>query len=554
MAIRFRLTRAKNTGTVTNPDGGSVDLTKYYLKTETYNRTEIDGKVHTHTNKSVLDKFSEDVSGKPLYNGAAIGGATGTTDLSNYYDKTEVYNKNEVDTKIANIPTPEADLTDYYDKEQVQTLLAQRSPIDHTHSEFTQIDSRLDVLEAYDDTPIKDDISALDTRVDALEAAPSVEDVYLKPEMDTKLEDYALNTVVDGKEPKFLDLDELPDVLPLAENQKAVYDGNIYRVYAHKASLPPAPLTNATADPSGYKVSSNAGGVLNLFDGDTTALWSSTKISSGPSYVLVELPVEKTIGGISVYINETDVGYTLTNYEVQVSLDGTTYTTALSSTDPVAIGQEVVVEFPGVNAKFVKFIIKDTQSTSDYSYAHMHEFKVIELVKEWQNLSGSGASTGGDTGGTTPTETVNPYPNLQDLWVYLSANYSVASGQYKTVPYNTLQTGYTDPLGMFNATTGAITIKEDGIYTLDFRTFLQGINNTAVQMNINIGGTQYRFISEYVPAGNGTWFSNGGSWSGKLTAGTVVTVETNVSTSGVAVMGGNLYSWLKVTELVRATP
>ncbi len=50
------------------------------------------------------------------------GGAGGEVDLSDYYKKTETYNKAEVDTKIAEIPS--ADLTNYYNKTEVDNKIA----------------------------------------------------------------------------------------------------------------------------------------------------------------------------------------------------------------------------------------------------------------------------------------------------------------------------------------------------------------------------------------------------------------------------------------------
>ena len=66
--------------------GGDVDLSDYYKKTETYNKAEVDTKI------------------------AEIPSA----DLTNYYNKTEV------DNKIADIP--ETDLSNYYNKTQVDTI------------------------------------------------------------------------------------------------------------------------------------------------------------------------------------------------------------------------------------------------------------------------------------------------------------------------------------------------------------------------------------------------------------------------------------------------
>lgn len=55
-----------------------------------------------------------------LGSGDIVISSGGTVDLSEYYKKTETYNKTEVDTIISNIP--ETDLTNYYNKTQVDTI------------------------------------------------------------------------------------------------------------------------------------------------------------------------------------------------------------------------------------------------------------------------------------------------------------------------------------------------------------------------------------------------------------------------------------------------
>ena len=77
-------------------EGGDIDLTDYYTKSETYSKVEVDTKI-------------ADIP---------------ETDLSGYYDKTETYNKSEVDNIIDNIPA--TDLSNYYNKTQTETLLSNK--------------------------------------------------------------------------------------------------------------------------------------------------------------------------------------------------------------------------------------------------------------------------------------------------------------------------------------------------------------------------------------------------------------------------------------------
>lgn len=65
-------------GVETNADTDNPDFVSAFLKTK-----------HFHENKEILDKFSEDAEGNPLYDGESIGGGEGLTD-----EQTEALNAN----------------------------------------------------------------------------------------------------------------------------------------------------------------------------------------------------------------------------------------------------------------------------------------------------------------------------------------------------------------------------------------------------------------------------------------------------------------------------
>ena len=69
--------------------------------------------VKENKTKYILEGGTENVNWKIDSSGRDV-------DLSDYYKKTETYNKAEVDTKIAEIPS--ADLTNYYNKTEVDTI------------------------------------------------------------------------------------------------------------------------------------------------------------------------------------------------------------------------------------------------------------------------------------------------------------------------------------------------------------------------------------------------------------------------------------------------
>ena len=100
---------------------------------------------HTHTNKSVIDKFSESADGALLYDGQSI-----EADLSTVYKKTETYSQTEADNK-------------FVAKETGKGL----SSNDYT----TEEKNKLSDLENYDDTQVNADITALSGRVNDVETS-----------------------------------------------------------------------------------------------------------------------------------------------------------------------------------------------------------------------------------------------------------------------------------------------------------------------------------------------------------------------------------------------
>lgn len=94
---------------VITDDGGDIDLSN----------------MHSHTNKSVLDKFSEDSSGKPLYNGSAISGGSSSSGGRDF--TTNPINLTSEVTGVlpdANIATTIARTSNVYTKTETDTKLA----------------------------------------------------------------------------------------------------------------------------------------------------------------------------------------------------------------------------------------------------------------------------------------------------------------------------------------------------------------------------------------------------------------------------------------------
>lgn len=170
---------------VAGGSGGSIDLSNYYKKLETYSKAQVDSLVAgggadlsdyytkaeveslisaipatdltNYYNKTEVNSLIPDISTKQdnlvsgtnikTINGQSVlgsgnieitgGGSGGNVDLSDYYKKTETYSKVEVDTKIDDIPT--TDLSGYYNKAQVDGLLDSISLDDYYTKTQTEV-------------------------------------------------------------------------------------------------------------------------------------------------------------------------------------------------------------------------------------------------------------------------------------------------------------------------------------------------------------------------------------------------------------------------------
>ena len=126
-----------------------------------------------------------------------------STDLSNYYTKTEVYNKTEVDEKFENIQTGgTTDLSNYYNKQETDKLINDipsyndselksliNNKVDKVNNKSLVDNSeieRLKSLKNYDDSTINKNITDIQS---SLETKANSSNVYSKSEVDKKIND-----------------------------------------------------------------------------------------------------------------------------------------------------------------------------------------------------------------------------------------------------------------------------------------------------------------------------------------------------------------------------
>lgn len=163
---------------------GTVDLTNYYKKNETYSKNEIDTKVASAGNFDASQYYLKTEVYSKSETDSKIA-ASGTFDASQYY------NKSDIDSKITSIPTFNSNLyypkTDVYNKTDINVLLhdyAKKSEL----PDFTRYYEKSQIDYAF---VKKSEISSLQNQVSA-NAAKLVDvyqkhQVYNKSEIDSKI-------------------------------------------------------------------------------------------------------------------------------------------------------------------------------------------------------------------------------------------------------------------------------------------------------------------------------------------------------------------------------
>ena len=157
---------------------GTVDLTNYYKKNETYSKNEIDTKVASAGNFDASQYYPKTEVYSKSETDSKIA-ASGTFDASQYY------NKSDIDSKITSIPTFNSNL--YYPKTDINALLhdyAKKSEL----PDFTRYYEKSQIDYAF---VKKSEISSLQNQVSA-NAAKLVDvyqkhQVYNKSEIDSKI-------------------------------------------------------------------------------------------------------------------------------------------------------------------------------------------------------------------------------------------------------------------------------------------------------------------------------------------------------------------------------
>ena len=146
---------------------------------------------HTHSNKSIIDKFSEDSDGKLLYDGQSI-----EADLSTVYKKTETYSQTESDDKFVAKESGKGlsanDLTNDLKSSYDDAVTAK-----HTHENGTVLDGiTAEKVESWDkaEENVQSDWNETDDTADGfIKNKPTIPDITglaTETYVDNKVADY----------------------------------------------------------------------------------------------------------------------------------------------------------------------------------------------------------------------------------------------------------------------------------------------------------------------------------------------------------------------------
>lgn len=148
-------------------------------------------KVNEWNNKAdVTHSHNEYASKNHTHNASEIEGFENVDiDLSDYYTKSETYNKTEIDNKIANMGAGgSVDLSNYYTKAETDEAMSDKANKTHTHSEYLtehqDISHKADKLDTY--TKVQTDNKILE----------EIAKAQLGEDSEVGLSDYATKTFV----------------------------------------------------------------------------------------------------------------------------------------------------------------------------------------------------------------------------------------------------------------------------------------------------------------------------------------------------------------------
>lgn len=148
--------------------------------------------------------------------------------------------------------------------------------------------------------------------------------------------------------------------------------------------------TGWTASASSTEAGGSAAGAV---DGNLGTRWSSGVAQANGQYYQVDLGSNQTFNRILLDTGASTSDYPR-GYQIQVSTDGTSWTTVASGSGSAAI----VTDFAPQTARYVK-VVQTGTSTSWWSIAELNLYGELEKSRSGWSASASATEAGGSTGG-----------------------------------------------------------------------------------------------------------------------------------------------------------
>jgi aryl-phospho-beta-D-glucosidase BglC (GH1 family) len=131
----------------------------------------------------------------------------------------------------------------------------------------------------------------------------------------------------------------------------------------------------------------------NALDWNTATRWSSGAYQSNGDWFQVNMGSKKVIDQISIETVSADTWDYPRAYKVQVSTDGTNFTTVATGT---GFGHKMVIGFAAQQAQYVKIVQTGTSTSNWWSIAEFHAFSEFAISQSGWTATASSTDTLGD--------------------------------------------------------------------------------------------------------------------------------------------------------------
>ncbi|SDP28954.1 Aryl-phospho-beta-D-glucosidase BglC, GH1 family [Paenibacillus sp. yr247] len=134
----------------------------------------------------------------------------------------------------------------------------------------------------------------------------------------------------------------------------------------------------------------------NALDWNSTTRWSTGAAQTSGQWFQVNMGAMKVVDQISIETKSTDTSDYPSGYQVQVSRDGTSWTTVASGN---GFGHKMVIPFAPQYAQYIKIVQTGSNPTNWWSIAEFHAYSEIALDRSGWSVTASSTDPYGDVPG-----------------------------------------------------------------------------------------------------------------------------------------------------------